>query len=328
MKLLKSLPLSTHHFEKELNWLERLCIPRGNREVGLNQRMFNEDLANIFPGSRSSGREFIVDTNDSDLADRLLSNVATRRRRYSSDSFKGLVEDITQALTSRGRALYFIRDSSAGEGFDLISLSFENVIRLGGRYIQYVPRRNLRGQCSAEGTLPRELRILDESRIILIRWPAAIRRKLSAQNRILRALDAYDGGFALAFNSQATHENPNPSNKFDFAKWRVAHDLAFYRATRQTGWNGRKHDSEKRSDFFDCHRLLRFRRLQTELRDSILTQLSEGLGRAGRKYNSEFTIVIGAGDRLISIDDINKIEKKLYDEDLSFNEVIEFCYNR
>lgn len=124
----------------------------------------------------------------------------------------------------------------------------------------------------------------------------------------------------------ATYESPNPRNDFDFRVWNEARDFALYRATRETGWKGRKFDSVKRSDFFDCHRLIRFRRNQVKFRDQILAQLSDELTRVGKNYKSGFKIVFLPTNELPSVAQFNELEAKLSREEIGFSDVLDFCY--
>lgn len=156
--------------------------------------------------------------------------------------------------------------------------------------------------------------------------PMTIKRMLSAQNKTLAILDKYHYK-AAGFHPQATHENPNPKNHFDFRVWDDIQERALYRATASTGWNGRKYDSLKRSDFFDCHRLIRFRRNQLLLRDAILNQLSVELSRIGKGYTAGFSVEISGTKELPNVAHLNQLAMRLDDEKIGFNEVIDYVYN-
>jgi len=89
---------------------------------------------------------------------------------------------------------------------------------------------------------------------------------------------------------------------------------------------GAEINDEKRSDFFDCVRLLRFRRLQLSMRDVILQQLSSELCRVGREYNPQFRITVRLSDNLQTVAQVDGIASKLEREEVSFTEVIDFCF--
>jgi hypothetical protein len=168
---------------------------------------------------------------------------------------------------------------------------------------------------------------MDAAKVMRFDMPTSIKRMLSAQNRTLAVLDKHQFGGANYY-TQPTHENPNPANHFDFHVWRDTQERALYRATQSSGWNGRKYDSAKRSDFFDCHRLIRFRRNQLMLRDDILNQLSGEFSRVGKGYKAEFSVEVSGTDELPSVAHLNELEMRLAREEVGFNEIIEYCYKR
>ncbi|MDW0358118.1 hypothetical protein [Vreelandella venusta] len=259
---------------------------------------------------------------------KLLGNVKTRYSPHSVDeSIRELVEEIAQSLIWFERAYFFLQDDTEQEEIHVSSFSSYGVVRLFGTYIQWVPKRWERHWDRDDEQLPREIRILDAAKVMRFDMPTPLKHVLSAQNRTLAVLDKHQLGEAK-FHSQATYENPNPTNHFDFRVWIDVQERALYRATRRTGWNGRKYDSTKRSDFFDCHRLIRFRRNQLLLRDDILNQLSGELSRVGKDYKTEFSVEISGTDELPSVAHLNELEVRLVREEVGFNEIFDYCYNR
>jgi len=127
------------------------------------------------------------------------------------------------------------------------------------------------------------------------------------------------------FITRATHKNPNPVNHFDFKVSQNTKTLALYRATRRTGWNARDYSLSTRSDFFDCHRLIRFKRNQILLRDGVLNQLSSELSRVGRGYKTDFLVNISGVDKFGGLIAINELERKLELEEVGFKEIIDKC---
>lgn len=278
--------------------------------------------------NRRRGNLFNVVSNDEVLSQKLLSNIRTRYDRHSVDEIiRELVEEIAQSLIWSGRAYFFLYDDMKQETIHVVPLSSDGVFRLFGAYIQWVPKRRERYLDSGDEDIPREIRILDAAKVMRFDMPKQIKRMLFAQNRTLAIIDKHEFREAN-FYYQATHDNPNSTNHFDFGVWRDMQERALYRATRRTGWNGRKFDSTKRSDFFDCHRLIRFRRNQLLLRDNILNQLSCELSRVGKGYNSEFSVEISGSDELPCIADLNELEVKLENEEVGFNEIADYCYKR
>jgi hypothetical protein len=234
------------------------------------------------------------------------------------------VGEIAQSLIWYGRAYYFLHDDTEQEEVHVASFSSGGDVRLFCTHIQWVPKRTERHWDRDDQELPREMRILNTAKIARFDIPKSIKRMLSAQNRTLAVLDKNQFG-AANFHPSATHENPNPTNHFDFSVWNDMQERTLYRATRSTGWNGRKYDSSKGSDFFDCHRLIRFRRNQFFLRDNILNQLSSELSRVGKGYKAEFSIEISGTNELPSIAHLNELEVRLAREEVGFDEIIDYC---
>ena len=316
-----------HLHDVHLGFIDRLLIKFEREKPGFNRRMFDEDFAILFRSmSRRSGNLFEIVSNDDQLMQKLLSNLKTRYTPNPVDeSMRKLVEEIAQSLIWFGRAFYFLYDDTEQEKFHVTSFSSEGVVSLFGTHIQWVPKCRQRNWDRDDEELSREIRILDPAKVMRFDMPKSIKRILSAQNRTLAALDKHRLG-EVNYYPRATHENPNPTNHFDFHVWRNTQERALYRATRSSGWNGRKYDSSKRSDFFDCHRLIRFRRNQIMLRDDILNQLSDEFSRVGKGYKTDFSVKITGTDELPSVAHLNELELKLEREEIGFNEIIDYCY--
>jgi len=330
MKNFRAEPLPWyHHHDVHLGFIDRLLFKGERERPDFNRRMFSEDFARLFHSmNRRRGNLFQIVSNDDELMRKLLGNVKTRYAPRTIDELiRELVDKIAQSLVWFGKAYFVLYDDIEQGKIHVASFSSYGVVRLFGTYIQWVPKRWERNWDGDDEQLPREIRILDAAKVMRFEMPTPLKRVLSAQNRTLAVLDKHQFG-ETNFHSQATHENPNPTNHFDFRVWRDAQELALYRATRRTGWNGRKYDSTKRSDFFDCHRLIRFRRNQLLLRDDILNQLSGELSRVGQDYKTEFSVEISGTDELPSVAHLNELEVRLAREEVGFNEIIDYCYKR
>ncbi|HIK74717.1 MAG TPA: hypothetical protein EYG00_08460 [Alcanivorax sp.] len=328
MKILRAEPLRRHHFhDVHLGLFDRLLLKIERERPDFNRRMFDEDFARLFRSTnRRSGNLFDIVSNDEELTQKLLASIKTRFGPYSVDeTIRELVEEIAQSLIWYGNAYFFLHDDAEQEKIHVASFSSYGVVRLFGTHIQWVPKRSERHWDREDEELPRELRILDASKVMRFDMPTPIKRMLSAQNRTLAVLDKHQFG-EINFYSQVTHENPNPTNHFDFHVWRDTQERALYRATRRTGWKGRKYDSIKCSDFFDCHRLIRFRRNQLLLRDHILNQLSGELSRVGKGYKTKFSVEISGTDELPNVAHLNELDARLAREEVGFNEIIDYCY--
>lgn len=328
MKLVKGQPVHYYHLDTEnLGFLERFFIRPTREREGFYQSMFNEDFSRIFSSlNRSNEALFSLDSNDDALAEKLLVSVkGTHRHHRLDDNIRDWVEEIAQTLVRLKTAYYFLHEDTEKEELHIVPLSSGNLFQLLNIYIQIVPKRRKERWASDAELLPTELRILDTSKLIRIDLASTTKQLLLEQNRVLAALDKHKHD-NTAFYPKATYENPLPQSNFDFRYWVDTQDKALYRATRDTGWTGRKQDSSLRSDFFDCYRLLRFKRNQLILRDSILFKLGEELTRIGKQYNAEFEIVISPTNALPKVGELDKLKEQLSQEKVSFTDIIDFCY--
>lgn len=330
MKIIKANPMRQLYVrDLEIGFIDRLFLKSEPQVPDYNRRMFDEDFARLFGSTNHrSANLFEVFSNDEELTQRLLGNVETSYAPQSRDeTIRELVERISQSLIRFGTAYYFLFDDAEHGNVRVASVSSTGVWRLLGTHIQWVPKRTERHWDRDDEEISREIRILDRTKVMCFEMPKASRRMLAAQHRTLAVLDKHQFE-AADLHPLATHENPNPANHFDFRVWRDTQQRALYRSTRGTGWNGRGNDSSKRSDFFDCHRLIRFRRNQLKLRDDILRQLSAELSRVGKGYNAAFTFEITGTDELPSVEHLNELEARLTREEVGFIEIIDDCFKR
>lgn len=330
MKIFRTEPLYRYqHYDAHLGFIDRLFLIGEQEQPGFNRRMFDEDFKRLFHSNNSRrGKLFEIVSNDDLLIQKLLANANTRYGpRTIDETIRQLVEEIAESLIWFGSAYFFIHDDTEQERIHLASFSSYGVMRLFGTHIQWVPKRREKHRNIDGEELSREIRLLDAEKVMRFDMPTPIKRMLSAQNRTLAVLDKHQFMEANV-HSQATRNTPNPTNYFDFSVWKDTQDQALYRATRKTGWNGKKYDSTKRSDFFDCHRLICFRRNQFLLRDNILHQLSGEISRVGKAYKADFSVKITGTDELPSIAHLNELEVKLSSEEVGFNEIIDYCYER
>lgn len=327
MKIVWARHPHPNNFHREnLGIFGKLLINVKREQSGFNRRMFNEDFMRIFLFSDRGDRNlFNITSNDDELKARLLECVRTRYELHPvNDVIKRMVGNIAESLLWFGDSYYFVTDDLKREKVYISSLAADRTFHFFGVYFQFFPKRHERHLNTVDQEPQREFRILDRSKLMHFRCPRSIKRMLSAQNAILASIDNHENS-AADFFPHATHEDPSPQCDFDFRKWRDTQDHALYRATRETGWNCRKYYSSKTSDFFDCHRLIRFRRNQLKLRDGILEQLSSEFTRVGKQYRTGFHFAVTPTNALPSVADLDKLEARLSREEAGLAEVKDFC---
>lgn len=107
---------------------------------------------------------------------------------------------------------------------------------------------------------------------------------------------------------------------FDLKKYTESKNMALADAAKLIGWNGRQTVNESTLEYYQLHRLLRFERFITELRDEILATLNEGLQRVGRQVGFSSQIVI---EGLPTISDVEKAETQLLEGACKFEDVMQ-----
>ncbi|RKT81317.1 hypothetical protein BJ925_1582 [Rahnella aquatilis] len=330
MKIIKSLPLHLYNLnDLQLSFIDKFFIRTQSEGDTFNRRMFNEDFSRIFNNvSRHSENLFDIESNNDELARKLFENTKTRYgTRRIDEVLRSMVEEIAASLVFYGTAYYFLHDFEEGEGMRIVPFGAVGVSRFLNIHFQWVPKRSERHWDRDDEEFHRELRILNSSKLINFSLPCSISKMLHVQNRALAILDKHqhDG---TNFFLKATHENPTPKNDFNFVIWKDVQERVLYRSTRETGWNGRNFVSSKRSDFFYCHRLIRFRRNQLILRDHILNQLGNEFTRVGREYDANFYVRVIPASVQLKLDELDDLKVRLSAEEVGITEVIDFCNER
>lgn len=330
MKIFRAEPLHSRCFDGiHLELLDRLFVESKREGPDLNQRTFDQDFANIFLyANRHSERLFKIASNDEELTERLLSNVQTEVRFDSvDDTVCDWVAQIVWSLVRSGAAYYSLNEDAERGDIHIVPFGSSGVACFFRTCVQWVPRHARRLCDRDDEKFPREIRILDSAKVMRFIMPKAIKRILAAQRKALAVLDKHQFEVDNLL-PRATYKNPNPTMHFDFSVWQRTQERVLYRSTRTTGWDGGKSDLSKRSDFFECHRMIRFRRNQLLLRNDVFRQLSTELTKVGRGYNAQYNLEISGTDELPSVEHLNELEAKLNREDVSFSEIIDYCYKR
>lgn len=331
MKLSKAEPyLYPHDYDKPLGTLDRIFLGCDLEPADFHRRMFDQDFAMLFRSVHRSNENKLFDviSNDTELVGRLVRGVNSSYKSSSVDvSIRQLVEEIAQSLIQVGKAFYFLFEDIENNKVVISSFSSFGVFSALGTLIQWLPRRTRSHWDRDDEKYPREIRILDRDKVMSFEMPDGLGGVLSRQNKILADLDRHYN-LEMNFYVQPSYENPSPTSYFSADVWTKIQEQVLFRATQETGWNARKSATTKYSDFFICHRLIRFRRNQVILRDYILWQLGKEISRVGRAYKSDFSFEVIANSNLPSIAELNELETKLNREEVGFSEIFDYCYER
>lgn len=328
MKIFKAKPLHRYSLrDLQIEFIDSFFCEFERPEPGFNLRMFNQDFANLFlHKSHNEESYFEVSTSNKTLFEDLLSSLTSSSSRSTDRKISKYLEEVAAMLINHNRAYYFLENDVELDVPRIFGFPSGNLIHIFGKTLQWIPKRLEKHWDRPSKVLSREIRILDENKIISFSFPASIKAILGEQNRVLKTLDRHKYS-TQDYLTQATHENPSPSTNFNFKVWNEIQDTALYKATKGTGWKGRIYNNNKCSDFFECHRLIRLRRNQVILRDDLLKQLSQELTKVGKTYEPNFNVIVNATSALPTLTRLNELEVQLQSERVSFREVIDFCFN-
>jgi len=331
MKLHKSVPL-VHYYPYTIHfgWLESLFMKTERDDLGLYRRMFAEDFAKLFHSfNRRSEKSFELTSNDEELAKKLLKSIRTSFDSSTIDeAIRYFIEDISKSLIFEGKAYYFLHKDCEQDSVHTASFDSFGVMRFLNTYLQWVPKRTERQVGDDSKELPRELRFFNACNVLRFYIPSTIKALLSKQNRVLNTIDFHHRTAEKYILSGSKDGMPIQKTYFDFEYWKELEEKALFKSTRLTGWSCRAYHHPKKSDFFDCHRLIRLRRNQVNFRDSILSQICSELSRVGKAYNSNFSITITCTDNLLSLSKLNELEDKLKEESVGFDEIMDYCFGK
>lgn len=331
MKVHKAEPLINYYpYTIYFGWLERLFIKTERDSLGFYRKMFAEDFAQLFYSfNHRTTKFFELTSNDEELANKLLKSVRTNLGSDTIDeAIRHFVEDISKSLTFQGNAYYFLHKDYEQDRIHTVQFDSFGVMRFLNTYLQWIPKRIERDEYNDSKHLPRELRFFGACNVLRFYIPGPIKSLLSSQNKVLDTIDSHDRTAEKYFFSGSNDGRLNQKTNFEFDYWKKLQDKALFKSTRLTGWGCRAYNHPKKSDFFDCHRLIRLRRNQVNFRDALLSQISSELSRVGKAYKSDFSMTITCTDSLLSYSKLNELEAKLKVESVGFDEISDYCFER
>jgi hypothetical protein len=266
---------------EEVEWDERRSRhwhPRTEYDYASHVHWFCEDVRLfVMPYTRDEqGREtFRVTTipagDELPISLSLLLNVAEHWGRPAED-VEDFIRNVSWILAYEGRAIHeiilgrVVSEEPRPQLIKLELLPFGHVSRVGGTYVQWLPR----GERPLWRSIP-------SSSI----WELRLPRKLgtpTAQRRLIRnlaRLSSLTPEFALRDPQRAT------SLGYDFSAHRLEQEASIARVTDRWAWPARSSWRQDSTEYFQIWREIRFRRSMTLLREHIVTELNRLLGRLG-----------------------------------------------
>jgi hypothetical protein len=306
---------SCFFYSENLNLDNPLRVKWSTHERSLYSNMFLEDISNnMFPYSQKLNIAIIGENYD----ERLISSGISpdRYNNTITDAIKKFIKKYCHPLTIH-QAVYFEvvyhynPEISEPKKFSIDFIPSLTVVHQLGKFYQKIP-----SEIASKLNLPRSIQ-LDPQNIIEIKLPKKCKTKLK---NALYCLDqaGNNNDFLGAITTKIANNGVMP-NLQNFSAVRVAQELAIADATKEVGWNARYLLSEKITNFYYCVRYLKFMRLVTEMRNSMMEQLNQAFLIIGPKLNFSAQFQI---QNVITLQDISDVEKKLFDGSISFKDVL------
>ena len=250
---------------------------------------------------------------------------------YSTEAICDFVEEATHILSYYGRAFYEIVYVYEGakkdkiKGFQLISISDNNIKNSLGFYWQYIPKevmeyrlreRRIIGE-STDNQEEKRLIWLPRNSIFSLDFPRRLGGRMQLES-ILSNLRWASQETVPKFYMKDMEVQKQPKG-YDFTTYRDNQDIFVLKLTKRLGWPARSLSSDKLLEFYTLYRYLKFAHTQAVLREYIIKRLNVLLHKIGRTIGFKAEIVIS---NCVSSDDLEKAIKNLIDGKLQFSEIL------
>lgn len=286
-----------------------------DRESSFYFTMLEQDVRqHVAPiGGSRRNRDFAVDfdaeESERERAVTLLLSV-TRHERYTNEEVvTEAVRWIAAYLLQNGSALFEILSSAEEpETYALASFPSRYVLRIPGRYVQFIPRHARIELGAAHVFVPAEKV-----------WHVAMPPQLGggrAWRRLQRDLRKYTD-LPRSYGDQLASGALPPG--YDLSETVRMTRYFLLRCTRAWGWLGRDSSVDSQTEFFVVHRTLTFEWAAATLRDHILTQVNALFVRLG--IRAAITL-----RGVLSPHEILSMRSKMSAGDVDFSEVLNRIY--
>jgi hypothetical protein len=264
--------------------------------------MFSQDLGSIVPYRDDEFRVEILPKDDESTRKLVAEALNTERHRSLEDAVAEFMRHFCAPMVVlAGEAAYeivFLQDSQGEDvAFRLSPVTPGTYRRFLGRYTQAIPREYAKAH-----QLPRRIWLKGKD-VALFRLARRQRLQMEAMGRVFQA--AQRRHEALADLTERAQKEHLP---YDFKAHQDLIDRVVARATSPVGWDARGTFREKQLEPYVIYRHLRFASLKAELRQTIMDQLNEVLGRVGERFGQPIQLLLHG---LPSLRDIEEAESQL-----------------
>jgi hypothetical protein len=242
----------------------------------------------------------------------------TQHRDELTEAVAAFARMVAQSLVAEGSIAFEVQrgwhrsdqKNSKLEGARLLYIDRNSMIKLGPWSYQIasnaVPYDNLNEDAGTKHVIP-----LDAQRIVTFRPPRQYRKALDQMRAGFRSIANSEQRWMLNFAGKGEQE--------DFACVKRAYTIQVARLCAPIGWNARGLFHDYIADFHYFCRHLRWLRFCIEIRDSILTTLSESFELIGGWRGENPKLRWG---HLPTIQDVQESQAKLMGGDTRFDEIL------
>lgn len=287
----------------------------GRRESSLYLHMLDEDVRHhVVPiGGSRWNRDFAVnfdaEKSERERAVTLLTSVARRDRGRDEEVVTESIRGIAAYMLQNGLALFeILSNTEEPPRYGLASFPSQNVFRIPGRYVQFIPR-HARAELGASHVVVPAEKV----------WRVAMPPQLGgtrAWRRLQRDLKNYTD-LPRSYGDQLASGAIPPG--YDFSETVRMTRYFLLRCTRALGWLGRDNSVDSQTEFFVVYRTLTFEWAAATLRDHILTQVNALFARLGIRAAVTLRGVL-------SPDEILSMRSRMSAGDVDFSEVLNRIY--
>lgn len=246
-------------------------------QVNAIEHMFVQDVYSaIVPiGGRSSlHKEFsatlIGSKEESKKAESLLNEFTRYHRGDITRVICDAIQEIAQNMSWHGRAVYEIAEDADGK-IQIFSFTAKRLLKLKKFYVQFIPRKEW-------ADWKKKINVISASKVACFEMPAELggQRGYKKTCLNLKRFDYFGPPFA-----RSTFESGQYASNFDFQTYVRMTEIYFRKVTNKWGWLRRDYSQEHCTEFYTFHRLIRHRKAQATVRESIVRDLNMLLQRLG-----------------------------------------------
>jgi len=280
-------------------------------DINPNVYMFTQDMhLSVMPigGRTDKHLDFSVSfegkTSESERAMELCGSLAQYERHDAVTLVCDAVDQMATHLAWQGRAVHeIIRDNDDPRKYYLHGFTAKRLFRLLGYYIQCIPARDY-------DLWKKRFIIVPSKHIWEISIPSALGGALGYK-RVLSRLQNFEHFGPKFWRSDL--EKQIQTKDFNFQEYVLNSEIYYSRVTKRWGWNRRDYSQRNCTEFFGIYKSITFKWAQAILREHIISEINQLLGRL--KINSKIII-----SGVPTSKDILRVRQKVMEGEVHFSD--------